>query len=191
MAETSFEKVRTRYPGAIILPYEGSWPDIAESAFVAPTAVVIGNVKIGEGASVWYQTTVRGDIAPIEIGARSNIQDNTVVHVNADAPVVIGEGVTVGHSAIVHGTTIGDASTIGMGAIVMSYTKIGSHCVVAAGAVVTERTVIEDGSVMVGVPAKQRSALDEKQQSHLDGIAARYAEVAAQHRESIGAVLST
>lgn len=185
MAERSIETLRTRYPGATILPHEGSWPDIAESAFIAPTAAVIGNVTIGDGASVWYQTTVRGDIAPISIGARSNVQDNTVVHVNADAPVSIGDDVTIGHRAIIHGTTIGDASTIGMGAIIMSYTKIGSHCVVAAGAVVTERTIVEDGSVMVGTPAKQRSALNETAQAELDAIAARYVDVASKHRKSI------
>lgn len=188
MQDEQAEQFRTRYPGAIILPYKGAWPDVAESAYVAPTAVVIGNVTIGDRASVWYQTTVRGDIAPISIGAGSNVQDNTVVHVNADAPVRIGDDVTIGHSAIIHGTTIGDATTIGMGAIVMSYTTIGSHCVIAAGALVTERTVVEDGSVMIGVPAKVRSALNESQRAHLDGIAARYTEVAATHRGSVGEV---
>jgi len=110
-----------RFPGAIILPYEGAWPVIAESAFVAPGAVVIGNVTIGDEASIWFNTTVRGDIAPITIGDRSNVQDGTLVHVNADAPVVIGEDVTVGHTAIVHGTVIEDRVLVGMGAIVMSY----------------------------------------------------------------------
>ncbi|HEV2128298.1 MAG TPA: gamma carbonic anhydrase family protein [Thermomicrobiales bacterium] len=124
---------RERYPGAVILPYEDAWPEIAESAFIAPTAVVIGNVSIGEEASVWYHATVRGDIAPITIGDRSNVQDNTVVHVNMDAPIVIGKDVTLGHSAIIHGTTIGHGSMIGMGSIVMSYSHLGSHCVVAAG----------------------------------------------------------
>lgn len=179
-----------RYPGAVILPYEGAWPQIATSAFIAPTAVVIGNVTIGEDASVWYNATVRGDIAPITIGDRSNVQDNTVVHVNMDAPVVIGNDVTIGHSALIHGTTIRDATMVGMGSIVMSYTTIGSHCVIAAGALVTERTVVEDGSVMVGVPAKPRSALDEDAQAHLDGIAGRYQQVAARHQRAIEGVSS-
>lgn len=174
-----------RYPGAIILPYEGAWPTIAESAWVAPTAVVIGNVTLGEEVSVWYHATVRGDIAPISIGARSNVQDSTVVHVNSDAPVVVGHDVTIGHSAIVHGTTIGDFSMIGMGSIVMSYSRLGNHVVVAAGALVTERTEVEDGTVMVGVPAKPRSALDDKAQAHLDGIAGRYLRVHARHRQAI------
>jgi carbonic anhydrase/acetyltransferase-like protein (isoleucine patch superfamily) len=176
---------RERYPGAIILPYEGVWPRIAESAWVAPTAVVIGNVTLGEEVSVWYHATVRGDIAPITIGDRSNVQDSSVVHVNMDAPVVVGNDVTIGHSAIVHGTTIGDFSMIGMGAIVMSYSRIGSHVVVAAGALVTERTEVDDSTVMVGMPAKSRSALDARAQAHLDGIAGRYLRVFARHREAI------
>lgn len=187
MAASHAETIRqwqARYPGAVILPYEGIWPEIAESAFIAPSAVVIGNVTIREDASVWYNATVRGDIAPITIGARSNVQDNTVVHINVDAPVVIGKDVTIGHSAIIHGTTIGDATVVGMGAIVMSYSTIGSHCVIAAGALVTERTTVEDGRVMVGVPAKPRSALDEDAQQHLDGIAGRYLNVAERHRSA-------
>lgn len=179
------DRFRERYPGAVILPYEGTWPEIAESAFIAPTAVVIGDVTIGEEASVWYNATVRGDIAPITIGERSNVQDNTVVHVNMDAPVVIGKDVTIGHSALIHGTTIGDASMIGMGSIVMSYSTLGNHVVVAAGALVTERTVVEDGTVMIGVPAKPRSALDDAAQQHLDGIAGRYLTVASKHRRTI------
>ncbi len=176
---------QARYPGAVILPYLGVWPTISESAFIAPTAVVIGNVTIGHEASVWYNATVRGDIAPISIGDRSNVQDNAVVHVNKDAPVVIGQDVTVGHSAIIHGAEIEDFALIGMGAIVMSYTLLGNHCVIAAGALVSERTVVEPGSVMVGVPAKPRSALDEAAQAHLDGIAGRYQQVASNHRASV------
>lgn len=187
MADTHAETIlrwKERYPGAVILPYEGAWPEIAESAFIAPTAVVIGNVTIGDDASVWYNATLRGDIAPIAIGDRSNVQDNAVVHVNTDAPVVIAKDVTIGHSAIIHGTTVGDATVVGMGAIVMSYSTIGSHCVIAAGALVSERSSVEDGSVMVGVPAKPRSALDDAARQHLDGIAGRYLKVADRHRHA-------
>jgi carbonic anhydrase/acetyltransferase-like protein (isoleucine patch superfamily) len=171
-----------RFPGAIILPYLGNWPEIAHSAFVAPGAVVIGNVILGEDVSVWFNTTVRGDIAPIAIGAGSNVQDGTVVHVNGNAPVVVGERVTIGHSAIIHGTVIGDDVVVGMGAIIMSYTRIGSGSVIAAGALVTERTEVAPGSVMVGVPAKPRSELDPKQQSALGAIAGRYTGVQANYR---------
>lgn len=176
---------QTRYPGAVIIPYLGVWPTIAETAFIAPTAVVVGNVTVGEEASIWYNATVRGDIASITVGDRSNVQDNTVVHVNQDAPVVIGRDVTIGHSAIIHGTTIQDAALIGMGAIIMSYTILGSRCVIAAGALISENTVVEAGSVMVGVPAKPRSALDAAAQAHLDGIARRYLGVAINHRASV------
>lgn len=171
----------TRFPGAVILPYKGDWPTIADSAFVAPTAVVIGNVTIGEEASIWFHTVVRGDIAPITIGARSNVQDFTLVHVNADAPVVIGEGVTIGHSAIIHGTEIGDRSLIGMGAIVMSYTRLGAEVTIAAGALISERTQVGDGEVWVGLPAKQRGALDEQQRAHLAAINGRYVGVSRQY----------
>jgi carbonic anhydrase/acetyltransferase-like protein (isoleucine patch superfamily) len=171
-----------RFPGAIILPYLGAWPEIAASAFVAPGAVVIGNVTLGEDVSVWFNTTVRGDIAPIAIGDGSNVQDGTVVHVNGNAPVVVGQRVTIGHSAIIHGTTIGDDVVVGMGAIIMSYTRIGSGSVIAAGALVTERTEVAAGSVMIGVPAKPRSELDPNQQAALGAIAGRYTRVQANYR---------
>jgi carbonic anhydrase/acetyltransferase-like protein (isoleucine patch superfamily) len=171
-----------RFPGAIILPYLGHWPTVANSAFIASSAVVIGNVTLGEEVSVWFNTTLRGDIAPIAIGNGSNVQDGTVVHVNSDAPVVVGERTTIGHSAIVHGTTIGDDVMIGMGAIVMSYSSIGNGCVIAAGALIPERTVVEPGSVMVGVPARQRSELDQTQQDALGAISGRYVGVQANYR---------
>jgi len=175
-----------RFPGAIILPYQGAWPEIDDTAFVAPGAVVIGNVSIGAEVSIWFNTTVRGDIAPITIGARSNVQDGTLVHVNADAPVVIGEDCTIGHTAIIHGTSIGDRVLVGMGAIVMSYTTVGSDVVIAAGALISERTVVEDGAVMVGVPAKPRPPLGESQRQHLEGIHARYVEVSQIYKSELG-----
>jgi carbonic anhydrase/acetyltransferase-like protein (isoleucine patch superfamily) len=175
-----------RFPGAIILPYEGAWPTIAQSAFVAPGAVVIGNVQIGEEVSIWFNTTVRGDIAPITIGDRTNVQDGTLVHVNADAPVVIGEDVTIGHTAIIHGTTIGNRVLVGMGAIVMSYTSVGDDAVIAAGALISERVNVQAGTVMVGVPAKERSALNEEQRAHLKGIHGRYVEVSQIYKKELG-----
>jgi carbonic anhydrase/acetyltransferase-like protein (isoleucine patch superfamily) len=178
-----------RYPGAIILPYHGAWPVIAESAFVAPTAVVIGNVTIGAEASIWFHTVVRGDIAPITIGDRSNVQDLTLVHVNADAPVVIGSDVTIGHSAIIHGTVIHDRAMIGMGAIVMSYTEIGAEATIAAGALVAERVVVPDGAVMMGVPAKERSRLNERQRDHLGAIHGRYVMVSQRYKSELGSLM--
>jgi carbonic anhydrase/acetyltransferase-like protein (isoleucine patch superfamily) len=171
-----------RFPGAIILPYDGRWPEIDDSVFVAPGAVVIGHVEIGPETSVFFHATVRGDIAPIRIGARSNVQDGAILHVNRDAPCIIGSDVTIGHGAIVHGTRIDDAALIGMGSIVMSYSTIGQAAVVAAGALVPERAVVKPGTVVVGVPAKERSALDPGQQAELEQIAGRYVGVAANYR---------
>lgn len=170
-----------RFPGAIILPWEGTWPTIADDAFIAPGAVVIGNVTIGSQSSIWFQTVVRGDIAPITIGDRTSVQDCTVVHVNTDAPTVIGNDVTIGHTALVHGTTIHDGVLIGMGSIIMSYSEIGAGAVIAAGALISERVVVPENAVMVGVPAKQRSELDEQQASHLAGIPGRYVRVSRQY----------
>lgn len=178
----------SRFPGAIILPYNGVWPTIAEDAFIAPSAVVIGNVTVGAQSSVWFHAVVRGDIAPISIGDRSSVQDCTVVHVNLDAPTAIGNDVTIGHSALIHGTTIGDGTLIGMGAIVMSYSEIGSGAVIAAGALIPERANVPAGAVMVGMPAKQRSELDDAQAAHLGGIPGRYVGVSRTYIAELAAL---
>ena len=182
MTDDRRAEFQRRFPGAIILPWNGRWPEIADSAFVAPGAVVIGDVVIGPEAGIFFQATVRGDIAPIRIGPRSNVQDGSILHVNRDAPCIIGADVTIGHGAIVHGTTIEDGALIGMGSIVMSYSTIGRAAVVAAGALVPERAVVKPGTVVVGVPAKERSALDAEQQAKLEQIAGRYVGVAASYR---------
>lgn len=122
--------------------------------YQAPTAVVTGNVTLGEDCSVWHGAVLRGDSAAIAIGRRTNIQDNAVVHVSHDHPVVLGEGVIVGHGAIVHGCTVGDNSLVGMGAIVLDGAVVGKDCIVGAGALVTQGKLIPDGSVAVGSPAR-------------------------------------
>lgn len=175
------EEFAQRFPGAIILPFEGTWPEFADGVFIAPGAVVIGNVTIGAQSSVWFHAVVRGDIAPITIGERSSVQDCTVVHVNRDAPTIIGNDVTIGHAALIHGTTIRDSVLVGMGAIVMSYSEIGTGAVIAAGALIPERIQVPAGAVMVGMPAKQRSELDEKQAEQLAGIPGRYVCVSSQY----------
>lgn len=176
---------RRRYPGAIILPWNGTWPEIAEDAFVAPGAVLVGNVTVGSQSSIWFNTTIRGDIAPISVGERSSVQDNTVVHVNTDAPTTIGNDVTIGHGALVHGTTIHDGALIGMGSLVLSYSVVGRHAVIAAGALVPERAEVPDGAIMVGVPAKQREALSEDQVERLAGIPGRYVRVSRQYIDEV------
>ncbi|HWV36120.1 MAG TPA: gamma carbonic anhydrase family protein [Thermomicrobiales bacterium] len=178
----------SRFPGAIILPFDGSWPEIADDAFIAPGAVLVGNVTVGSQSSVWFNTTIRGDIAPVTIGARTSVQDNTVVHVNKDAPTTVGDDVTIGHSALVHGTTIHDGAMIGMGSLVLSYSVIGKGAVIAAGALIPERHEVPDGAVMIGIPAKQRDKLGEEQIERLAGIPDRYVRVS---RRYIGIVNGT
>lgn len=125
-----------------------------ESVFIAPGAIVLGDVTIGEDVGIWYHATVRGDRASIIIGNRSNVQDNAVVHVDENHGVSIGENVTIGHSAIIHGCAIGDNSLIGMGAIIMNGAQIGKNCIVGAGALVTQNMVVPDNSLLLGNPAK-------------------------------------
>lgn len=136
-------------------------PTVHPDAFVAFNATVRGDVRIEEGASIFYGAVLRGDRAPITIGPGSNIQENCVVHVEYDLPVVLGRDVTVGHGAILHGCTVGDETLIGMGAILLNGAVIGRHCIVGAGALVTQNTVIPDGSLVYGSPAKVKGQLDE------------------------------
>ncbi len=124
------------------------------AAWIAENAVVTGDVELGEDANVWFGVTIRGDVAPIRIGARTNVQDGTVVHVDPDCPNVIGNGVTIGHGAICHGILVQDGALVGMGAILLSGSVIGEHAVVGAGAVVSEGMEIPPFSLAVGVPAR-------------------------------------
>lgn len=128
-------------------------PEIHPSAFVAPDALVLGDVLVDEKCSLWFHAVVRGDWAPIRIGKGSNIQDNAVVHVDEGHPVTIGEYVTVGHGAVIHGCEIGDNTLIGMGAIVLNGVVIGKNCIIGAGALVTQNTIIPDNSMVIGSPA--------------------------------------
>ena len=146
----------------MIRPYRGALPQIAASAYIDPSAQVIGNVTIGERASVWPNVTIRGDVNTISIGEETNIQDNSTLHCDAGLfPLIIGNRVTVGHQAMLHGCTIGDHSLIGMGAILLNGAKIGSHCLVGAGAVITEGKTFPDGSLIVGAPARPIREVDE------------------------------
>lgn len=136
---------------------------LAESVFIAPGAIVLGDVTADRDVGIWYHATVRGDRAPIVIGKGSNIQDNCVVHVDKEHPVEIGEHVTIGHGAIIHGSRIGDNSLIGMGAILLNGCVIGKNCIVGAGALVTQNTVIPDNSLVLGNPGRiKRSVTPEE-----------------------------
>jgi carbonic anhydrase/acetyltransferase-like protein (isoleucine patch superfamily) len=152
---------------AAVLTVSGLAPEIHTSAFVASGARIIGDVRLGEGASVWYNAVLRGDSDHITVGAGSNVQDNVSVHVDAAHPVVIGRDVSVGHNAVVHGCTIGDGSLIGMGSVVLSGAVIGDGCLVAAGAVVLEGTIVPAGSLVAGVPAKVRRELTADERASL------------------------
>lgn len=132
-----------------------------KNVFIAPGAVVLGDVYLEENVGIWYNATVRGDREPIRIGQGSNIQDNCVVHVDEGFPVTIGENVTVGHGAIIHGCTIGDNSLIGMGAILMNGCRIGKNCIIAAGALVTQGFEVPDNSLVMGNPGKVKRAVTE------------------------------
>lgn len=129
-------------------------PQIEKNTFIAGEAVVKGNVVVGEDASIWYHATVRGDRESIRIGRGSNVQDNAVIHVDEGYPAVIGEYVTVGHSAVLHGCRIGDNTLIGIGAILLNGVSVGRNCIIGAGALVTQNTVIPDNSLVIGSPAK-------------------------------------
>jgi len=158
-------------------------PQIDASVYVAPNATVIGDVAIGAASSVWFQAVVRGDVFPIRIGARTNLQDAAVVHVvGGKRATTIGDDVTVGHAAIVHGCTVGNRVLIGMGAIVLDAAVIGDDCLVGAGALVTPGTVVPAGSLVLGNPARVVRPLNDEERAHLVRSAADYAGYAAEYR---------
>lgn len=163
-------------------------PQIADDAWIAPTAVLAGSVVIGAGASIWYGAVLRADNEPITIGARSNVQDNCAFHVDKGKPVVLGEGVSVGHGAVVHGATVGDHVLIGMSATVMNGAVIGDECLIAAGALITEGMVVPPRSLVAGVPAKVRRELSEAEINKLHENAKIYEEHRELHRN--GTVLN-
>jgi carbonic anhydrase/acetyltransferase-like protein (isoleucine patch superfamily) len=155
--------------------YKGKWPHIAASAYIDPAAVIIGDVTIGENASVWPGTIIRGDVHHIRIGARTNIQDGCVLHVMKDEwPLVLGDDVTVGHSVTLHGCTIESKVLIGMGCIILNGAEIGSNSIIAAGTLITERTKIPAGSLVMGSPGKVKRELSDKDRESIAGYAERY-----------------
>jgi carbonic anhydrase/acetyltransferase-like protein (isoleucine patch superfamily) len=167
--------------GASVLSVAGRTPTLDPTAFVATGARVIGGVSLAEGCSVWYNAVLRADGDTITVGAGSNLQDNVSVHVDRGRPVLIGQNVSVGHNAVVHGCTIGDGSLIGMGAVVLSGAVIGAGCLVAGGAVVLEGAVIPPGSLVAGVPAKVRRELSEAERDGILRNAQAYRDHVAEH----------
>jgi carbonic anhydrase/acetyltransferase-like protein (isoleucine patch superfamily) len=170
---------------ALILPHNGITPKIAADAFIAETAVIIGDVEIGPGASIWYGCVLRGDSNSIRIGARTNIQDGTVIHVNheregaAGTRTVIGAGITVGHMALLHACTLEDGCFVGMKACVMDGAVIETDGMVAAGALVTPGKRVKRGELWAGSPAKLMRPLSEKELAYFKVSAEHYCELAA------------
>lgn len=168
-----------------IYQYGDDSPQLAPSAWVADSAQVIGRVRLGEGASVWYGAVLRGDNDWISIGARSNVQDGTVMHTDMGYPLTLGEDVTIGHQVMLHGCTIGDGSLIGIQAVVLNGAKIGRNCLVGAGAVVTEGKEFPDNSLILGSPAKAVREISPEQVARMKGGALHYVEKAALHRTQL------
>jgi len=158
------------------------WPTIASSAWVASSADVVGDVTVGEHASIWYGCALRGDIAPIIIGAETNIQDLTTVHVDIGRPAIIGARVGIGHRAIIHGCEIEEECLIGMGAIILSHAVIGSGSVIAAGALVTEGMHVPPGSLVVGMPGRVVRQVDPELRERSRLTVVHYRELKEGHR---------
>ena len=157
-------------------------PQIHATAFVAPTAAVMGDVTLEEHASVWYHSVLRGDMAPIRIGAESNIQDGTIVHVDEGVPCTIGRRVGVGHRVILHGCTVEDECLIGMGSVLLNNVRIGTGSVVAAGAVIPEGMIVPPGSLVMGVPGRIVRQVEPALRERITGTWRHYVEQAEAHR---------
>jgi carbonic anhydrase/acetyltransferase-like protein (isoleucine patch superfamily) len=153
------------------------------SVFIAPNATVVGTVTLGPEASVWFGVVIRADMAPVTIGRQTNIQDNSVIHVDHDTPAVLGDRVTVGHRAIIHGASVEPDVIIGMGAIILNGALIGTESIIGAGAVVTERAAIPPRSLVLGVPGRVVRPITESERAYIDRAAAAYVRYGRHYRE--------
>jgi carbonic anhydrase/acetyltransferase-like protein (isoleucine patch superfamily) len=170
----------------IVLPYKGVSPDIHATAFVAPGASVVGDVAIGEDANVWFGCVLRGDVDVIRIGKRSNIQDGTMVHLSRNAPTIVGDDVTVGHGAILHGCTLMDRSFVGMGATLLDGSVVESGAMVGAGALLTMGKRVPSGELWGGAPAKFLRKLRPEEIEGIKTRAEHYVELAHQYKTENG-----
>lgn len=166
-----------------LMAFDGNTPTVHESAFVAPNAVLIGQASLGADSSAFYGVVVRADTNTISVGAGSNLQDNVVLHADPGFPTRIGDGVSVGHSAVVHGCTVENDCLIGMSATIMNGAVIGAGSLVAGGAVVLEGAIIPPGSLVAGVPAKIRRTLSPEELEHVRENATNYAALARKHKD--------
>jgi carbonic anhydrase/acetyltransferase-like protein (isoleucine patch superfamily) len=169
---------------------DGVAPRVAAGVYVAPNATVIGNVVLAADSSVWFGAVLRGDNEPITIGPGSNVQDLAVMHTDPGYPLTIGARVTIGHQAMLHGCTVGDDSLIGIQAVVLNAAIIGRHCLVGAGAIVTERTVFPDRTLILGAPARVVRELTDEEVAHLPESAAHYVRRGSQYRSRLALIAS-
>jgi carbonic anhydrase/acetyltransferase-like protein (isoleucine patch superfamily) len=168
-----------------IYALDGVVPQIDPTAWVAPDAVVIGNVVLGPGVGIWPGAVLRGDNEPIVVGANSNVQDTCVFHTDLGYPLTVGEGCTIGHKVILHGCSIADNSLVGMGSVVLNGARIGRNCLIGAGALITENKEIPDGALVMGSPGKVVRQLDDRTIAGLKESARHYAENAARFRDGL------
>lgn len=162
----------------------GKQPVLGDGVYIAPSAVIIGDVTLGEFSSVWCNAVLRGDINSILVGHHSNIQDNAVVHLADDYPCIVGNYVTVGHGAIVHACKVGNETLVGMGATILDGSEIGEQCIIGANALVTQETVVPPGSLVLGSPGRVIRTLSDEERVALRVWAERYVETAAWYREA-------
>lgn len=165
----------------MLVPFQGRVPEVHPTVYMAPGSQIVGDVRIGAQSSIWFNAVLRGDLAPVVIGERCNIQDNVVGHVNSGQPLVIEDDVSVGHSAIVHGCTIRRGALIGMGAVVLNGAEIGEYALIGAGSVVTENTVIPPRTLALGSPARVVRELDEQDLMRLSKTTSNYVEKGRQY----------
>jgi carbonic anhydrase/acetyltransferase-like protein (isoleucine patch superfamily) len=149
----------------MLMTYQGKHPLIGRNVYIAPTAVIIGDVTIGDDTSIWFNAVLRGDMEPLTIGARTSIQDNCTLHTDHGSPLRIGDGVTVGHNCVIHGCTVEDAVLVGMNSVVLNDALIGTGSILAAGCVIRQNQQVAPGSLMAGIPAKMKRLLSEKDQA--------------------------
>lgn len=166
----------------MIIKYGEKEPKIMEDVFIAQTSTIIGDVSIGKDSSIWFGVTIRGDMDTIKIGERTNIQDNSVLHNEIGHSLEIGNDVTVGHGAVIHNEFIGDNTLIGMGAILLNDARIGNNCIIGAGSLVTEGTVIPDGQLWFGNPAKYRRNLTEEEMRNIKENAKHYLDLSKTYK---------
>ena len=159
----------------MLLEYKGKLPKLGERVFIAEGAVIVGDVEIGDHSSVWFNSVIRGDVNYIRIGKHTNIQDGSILHVMKDQyPLILHDYVTVGHGVMLHGCEIASNCLIGMRATILNNAKVGAHCIVAAGALLTEGMVIPERSLVMGLPAKVKRQLTDEEVAHIDEYSRRY-----------------